>query len=129
MNGHRPRRRCGALCATIAIVAAALTTGATPSVAQRVTGIVRDTGTSAPLAGAVVSTLDAQRQPISHAVADSGGRYFIALTESATQLRVQRIGFQPRFVALPSTREALMTVDLWMTKIPTLLSGVTVNDE
>ena len=108
---------------------ALLATAVTPAVAQRGTGVVRDSSTSAPLPGAVVSALDSLRRSLARTVSDASGRYSIELSDGATQLRVQRIGFQPRVVPLPKRRDALFSMDLWLKKLPTLLSGVTVNDE
>jgi hypothetical protein len=96
--------------------------------AQRITGIVRDTGSIASLSGAVVSLLDAKRQSLARMITDASGRYSLDLTPSAAQLRVVRIGFQPRVLALPSSHAALLTLDVYMTKVPTLLSTVVVSD-
>jgi hypothetical protein len=111
------------------IVMVLLATTQTAVFAQRGTGIVRDSSTSAPLSGAVISALDSLKHPLGRAIADATGRYFIELPDAAKQLRVQRIGFQPHVVTLPRRRDALVTLDLWMTRVPTLLSGVTVNDD
>ena len=97
--------------------------------AQRITGIVRDTATQTSLSGAVVSTLDAQSQTLARTITDGAGRYSLALPANATHLRIVRIGFQPRMLALPSTRSALQTLDATMTKAPTLLSTVVVRDD
>ena len=110
----------------IAALMAALASQAT---AQRGTGTVRDTASAAPLPGAVVSALDSLRHPLGHAVADAAGRYSIELSGNATELRVQRIGFQPRFVPLPRSRPALFTLDVSLSQVATLLAAVTVNDE
>lgn len=100
-----------------------------PAYAQRVAGIVRDTALSVPLAGAVVSTLDSLRQPLGRAITDASGRYSLELSPAATQLRVVRIGFQPRIHALAMGRTGTVVADIWMTKVATLLTTLLVNDE
>lgn len=101
-----------------------------PAAAQRrASGIVRDTSTMGSLSGAVVSALDAQNRSLGRTITDATGRYSIDVTDSAVQLRVVRIGFRPRSVALPANRAASTTIDLWMSRIPTLLSAVVVSDE
>jgi hypothetical protein len=97
--------------------------------AQRITGVVRDTNSRATLSGAVVSVLDAQRQSLARAITDVSGHFSIEAPASATQLRVVRIGFQPRILALPASRASSPTLDITMTKVPTLLSTVMVSDD
>ena len=97
--------------------------------AQRATGFVRDSANASPVTGAVVSVLDSARQTVARTLSDAEGRYFVELPASATQLRVVRIGYQPRVIALSRQRGALETVDVRMLKLVTLLSTVLVNDE
>ena len=104
-------------------------TAASPAYAQRGAGVIHDIGSDAPLAGAVVTTLDSIRQPIGRVLTDAAGRYSIELPPSARQLRVVRLGYQPRIVALPRQRDALFALDISMTKVATLLSTIVVNDE
>ncbi|MEO8335601.1 MAG: carboxypeptidase regulatory-like domain-containing protein [bacterium] len=106
-----------------------LTTVLAPQVsAQRITGIVRDTTSRSSLSGAVVSTLDAQSQTLARTITDASGRYSLELPASATQVRVVRIGFQPRVLAVPASG-TLQTLDVMMAKVPTLLSTVVVIDD
>ncbi|MDB4891077.1 MAG: hypothetical protein JWL61_2932 [Gemmatimonadetes bacterium] len=97
--------------------------------AQRITGVVRDTASQASLSGAVVSTLDAQSQTLARTITDASGRYSLELSGNATQLRIVRIGFQPRLLAVPTARSAVQTRDATMTKVATLLSTVVVRDD
>jgi hypothetical protein len=97
--------------------------------AQRLTGIVRDTTSHASLSGAVVSVLDAQRESLARTITDASGRYSLDVPASATELRIVRIGFQPRTLALPASRAPSQALDITMTKVPTLLSTVMVNDD
>ena len=102
---------------------------AAPASAQRITGIVRDSASSAALSGAVVSTLDAQSQTLARTITDVAGRYSLEFPSSATQLRVVRIGFQPRVLEVPASRGMVLTLNLSMMKVPTLLSTVVVRDD
>lgn len=95
---------------------------------QRVSGIVRDSASSLPVAGAVVSVLDSSRQTIVRALSDGMGRYSLPLAANAAQLRVVRLGFLPKVVTLPRVRDSYMTIDIHMRRAPTLLATVTVND-
>ena len=104
---------------------ALLSPGVNAARAQRLSGVVRDSALQAPLAGAVVSVLDASRAPLSSTITDETGRYSIAIVPSAAQLRVVHIGFQPRVLALPRT----VSFDITLLRLPTLLTGVAVNDE
>ncbi|MES2176685.1 MAG: carboxypeptidase regulatory-like domain-containing protein [Gemmatimonadota bacterium] len=97
--------------------------------AQRLTGIARDTGSVAPLSGVVVVVLDANRIALSRAITGEDGRYSVDLPASATQLRVVRIGYQPRVIALATPRAARPTLDFALTKVGSLLSTRFVNDD
>jgi hypothetical protein len=96
---------------------------------MHVSGVVRDTATTAPLPGAVVAVLDSLRQSLGRTISDAAGRYSMVLPATATRLRVVRIGFQPRDIALPARREGSQPIDIWMTKVPTLLLAVSVSDD
>ncbi|MEO7455796.1 MAG: carboxypeptidase-like regulatory domain-containing protein [Gemmatimonadaceae bacterium] len=95
--------------------------------AQRITGVVHDSGSRSPLPGAVVAALDAKGHSLARVISDAAGRYSVAVADSAAQLRVVRIGFQPRVIALASPRPA--AVDVGMLKVATLLSTVVVVDD
>lgn len=99
-----------------------------PSAAQRVRGVVRDAQSSAAIAGAVVSALDSLRQPVARTLTDAAGRYAMELPASAAIMRVIRIGFQPRVVALAQQHEEPRVVDVELSKLVTLLSTVDVKD-
>lgn len=116
--------RVAILCACLA-VQAPLTSAQT----SRITGLVRDSASATPIAGAVVSELDAGNTSVGRVITNAGGQYSMVLAASATQLRVVRIGFQPRTITLDGKRTDRPVVDVAMMRIPTLLSSVTVNDD
>lgn len=104
---------------------------ATPlaAAAQRATGVVRDSTSSEPVAGAVVSALDSLKHTVARSITDATGRYFVELPATAAQLRIVRIGYQPRAIVMPRVRGQVVTIDVGMLKLATLLSTVLVNDE
>ena len=97
--------------------------------AQRLTGAVRDSGSAAPLAGAVVVLLDATGGTLTRTLSDANGRYAMMRVASAARLRVIRIGFQPRVVPLPQAGDASITVNVAMTRIPPMLAPVEVTSK
>ena len=97
--------------------------------AQRLTGAVRDSGSAAPLAGAVVVLLDATGGTLTRTLSDANGRYAMMRMASAARLRVIRIGFQPRVVPLPQAGDASITVNVAMTRIPPMLAPVEVTSK
>ena len=79
------------LFASLALSASLVTT---QSSAQDVSGTVRDSVTGAPVRGAVVMILGANRQPIERRLASSNGAFRLS-TGSGTLLRIIRIGYLP----------------------------------
>src|SRR5436309_760796 len=71
---------------------------------QRLGGSVRESGTAAPIAGAVVSLLDTAGHATARTITDASGRYAVALSPDARTLRVVRIGFRP--VTVPLAKSA-----------------------
>jgi hypothetical protein len=83
---------------------------------------VRDAGSAAPLSGAVVSAVDSLQKPLTRGISDESGRYTLDLIQGAASVRIVRIGYQPRTIAL--SRGALASsMDIEMTRLATLLSG------
>ncbi|MEP6619873.1 MAG: carboxypeptidase regulatory-like domain-containing protein [bacterium] len=102
---------------------------AVPARAQRVSGIVRDSASGAPLPGAVVSALTANGRSASRALTDSAGHYAFEVPAAATLLRVARIGYRPTVAALPDSRAGAAVMDLSVSHLATLLAPVVVNEE
>ncbi len=95
--------------------------------AQRIGGTVRDSGSAAPLAGAVVVLLDRGGGTLARTLSDAAGRYVMQQSVTAAEVRVIRIGFQPRVVPLPLTRGNTIVVDVAMSRIPPMLAPVEVS--
>ncbi len=107
----------------LAIVAWLPSSATAQGLTGRVTGIVTDRATSAPLPAVQVSvvgtTLGAQT--------DNTGRYSIgAVTAGAHQLRVMRIGYAPLTVNVQVTSGQAITADMQMSAAATTLSELVV---
>lgn len=72
---------------------------ASPLRAQAVRGIVRDSISAQPLAGAVVVLLDQLNAPVARTITDPAGQFRLA-APGARKVRVLRLGFRPRELAL-----------------------------
>lgn len=91
------------------------------------TGVVRDSASRLPVPSAVVRMFDASGRELERTVTNRDGRYRLDALPAARQLRVLRIGFRPRTIAFPSTRDT--TLDVGLVALPTLLEPVDVNDQ
>lgn len=83
-------RRVGALAFVLACLVTCLV--AAPTVAQEVRGDVREQGSGAPLAGALVTLLTAEGDEADRSLSDAGGRYGLAAPPGRYRIRVERIG-------------------------------------
>ena len=115
------RRRVAAavIAATTALASLAL-----PAGAQRVAGTVRDSASREPIAGAAVLLLDAHGVVVARTLSSALGR-FGAPRGGARRIRVVRIGFRPRDLALPAG-QADVRLDIDLPLLPTLLEPVAV---
>lgn len=98
------------------------------AVAQRATGIVRDSASSGMLAGAVVSVLDSARHTVARAISNESGKYSVDLPAAAFQLRIVRLGFRPRELPLAGGGRPVQ-MDVRMTRVPLLLASRVVSDD
>ena len=98
--------------------------------AQRVIGIVRDSASGEPIAGAVVTLLDSAGRLASRSVSGSSGRFSAPVVGAVRRVSLIRIGFRP--MAIPLTiayPHADTTVALTMVALPTLLASMHVVDQ
>lgn len=95
---------------------------ATLARAQTISGRVTDRTSGLPVAGVVVSALDARGEPLIRAVTDSANGYRITLVGTAVRLYFRRIGFSPASVALSDTVNG--RIDVVLTRLPTQLPPV-----
>jgi hypothetical protein len=96
--------------------------------AQRVTGLVADSGSSAPIAGAVVAALDSVGGLVgARTLSDAAGRFVLLVSSRVTRLRIVRIGFQPREMAiLDPARDGAMQIK--MQRIPFMLGAMRASE-
>ena len=95
---------------------------ATLAEAQTVSGRVTDRTSGMPVAGVVVSALDASGQPLVRAVTDSASGYRIMLVPGAMKLHFRRIGFSPVQVAIGDSVNG--RIDVVLSRLPTQLPPV-----
>ncbi|MHB2034246.1 MAG: carboxypeptidase regulatory-like domain-containing protein [Gemmatimonadaceae bacterium] len=97
--------------------------------AQWLRGVVRDSLSGAPVAGAVVSVIDSSGGVRGRVIVGGDGRFSIGAPPAAASLRVIRIGFRPRDVQLSSSAAARAEpVAISMQRLPALLASIRVSD-
>lgn len=97
--------------------------------AQQMRGTVRDGASGEPIPSAVLLLLDSVGVTRARNITDQRGGYRIAAAAWMKRMRVVRIGFRPSEVALPEVvlPDDVATVDVSMTRIPTMLEPVHVS--
>jgi hypothetical protein len=112
--------------ATVMIIASAIAVASRPLSGQVVRGIVRDSTSQLPIAGAVVTTLDSLGRVGRRSLTNERGAYFVTTPVGARHLRIVRLGFRPVDVDVPVSRDSVATVDVVMARIPYTLQPVRV---
>src|SRR4051812_48858027 len=96
--------------ATLCVIA-----GAHSARAQAVRGIARDSTTSAPLPGVVLTVIDSAGATVSRTITDAAGRFTLPVLPSTARIHVVRIGYRPRdFASLAASRP----LEFAMSRIP-----------
>jgi hypothetical protein len=111
---------------TVAFAVVLMCVVAARVVAQSTSGTVRDAPAGRPLSGAIITSVDSGGRTVARAISDADGRFVIALPSNANRLRVVRIGYRPREIAIPTSRES--SLDIAMDHLPPVLETVRVND-
>ncbi len=99
-----------------------------PLGAQELRGVVRDSATRQPVPAVVVILQDSAGAPITRGLTTERGEFRMALPARARRLQLLRIGFRPRDVTLPAPTDGVISLDVAMRMIPTLLEPVRVLD-
>jgi hypothetical protein len=97
--------------AYLALAVSALLLTTRPVVAQELSGTVRDSVTGAPVRGAVVMILAANREPVARRLSSSSGSFQVTIG-SGTLLRVIRIGYLPFEKAINQVGPAPLVITL-----------------
>jgi hypothetical protein len=92
--------------------------------AQQIRGIVTDSAAGTPVAGAVVMLLNASGETLARTVSNLTGEYVVFTPRPAALLRMRRLGFRPRDIALPTPLPERF--DVRLTRVPTLMQPVRV---
>jgi hypothetical protein len=111
---------------SLVVASIALVLSATPASGQRASGTVRDSATNAGLSGAVVLALSQSGASLARTLTNGTGHYSLALPASAVQLRVLRLGFRPGTYTLPTPVPAVVSADIPMGRVTTLLTSMSV---
>lgn len=61
---------------------------------------MRDSVSGLPIAGAVVSALDSANHGLARTLTDARGSYTLSRSRAAVDIKVLRIGYEPRTIAL-----------------------------
>jgi hypothetical protein len=89
--------------------------------AAQLSGTVTDETTRLPVAGAVVSGLDSAGRSVARSATDSRGRFMLRGSNGVRRVRVIRLGFRPREVAVG---RGATTISVSMARLPNLLEPV-----
>jgi hypothetical protein len=112
--------RSGAVALLVAAFAAT-----SPAPAQRVRGTLKDSLTSEPVIGAVITTSDSAGKFLARTVSDDSGQFSVYRMRGASKLHVVRIGFRPRDANFPVSDSD--TLAIRMSPIASLLAAVSSN--
>jgi hypothetical protein len=110
--------------AALLLLAAVVAFARAASAQQQVTGTVRDSASRQPVPGAVVTVLDSLGRALERGTTDQRGQFRVAAPAEGRRIRVLRLGFRPRELAL--SRERGAPGDVVMVAIPILLDQVRV---
>ncbi len=89
-------------------------------------GILRDSTSGEPIAGAVVMVLDGRGQMLQRALSGERGQYRVPRPDSAEQLRVLRLGFRAHVVPLRRPFEAITVIDVILSSLERALQPMEV---
>ncbi|MGH7688437.1 MAG: carboxypeptidase-like regulatory domain-containing protein, partial [Gemmatimonadaceae bacterium] len=90
---------------------------------------MRDSVSGLVVPGAVISAFDSAGHPGLRTISDETGRFTLDVAPGPARLRVIRLGFEPRSVAVPPTaQERAAGLEVRMLALPALLTQVHVSD-
>src|SRR5437868_3302996 len=89
--------------------------------AQELRGVVRDSATRRPIAGAVLVLLDSAGSTLGRNITNDRGVYRISLSPIIRRMQVLHIGYRPRALRVPAIDTGVAILDVDMAVIATLL--------
>jgi len=92
-----------------------------------VRGVVRDSATGQPVAGAVVMALDAIGNTLARTITGERGQYRLNRPPNALLIRAVRLGFRQATERLPLVNAEVTTLNLALATLPRTLQAVEVN--
>lgn len=93
--------------------------------AQRIRGVLTDSATRERVPGAVVILYDSAGRGLARVIAGADGQYTIGSSRTTRTMRVMRIGFRPRELAVGAGDSV---VNVLLQPIPSLVAGVKATD-
>lgn len=94
--------------------------------AQQLRGVVVDSAAGTPVSGAVVMALDSTGTTSARTITGADGHFAFTPAPRPASLRVIRIGYSPRSLALAAT-DPSASLRVSMSRLPAMLSAVRVN--
>jgi hypothetical protein len=131
MNGVvvRPQARRGWGAAAAPLLLAVLTAGWVWWQERLLTGVVQDSASAAPVAGALVSQVRGERAVV-RTTTEGGGRFALRLQGPAPyELRVEQLGYEPATIPLEAEDVAEGEVHISLVAQPVLLEGLGVQTD
>jgi hypothetical protein len=101
-----------------------LIAGCATVVQAQLRGVVRDSTSGAPLAGAIVTVLDSAARVGARSLTRADGQFAVTTTPASRRLRVVRIGYRPVDLPIPAMQAA--PIGIAMGHLPPMLDAVRV---
>ena len=114
------RKRVAGLVLVLVVVAAT-----SQAHAQRIRGVLTDSATRERVPGAVVILYDSAGRGLARVIAGADGQYTIGSGATTRTMRIMRIGFRPRELAVGAGDSV---VNISLQPIPSLLAGIKATD-
>jgi hypothetical protein len=106
---------------TLVLALGLIVSSAAVALAQRVSGVVRDSISDMPVGGAVVWLSDSTGASVARSIGDQSGAFTVLRALGATRIHVVRIGYRPHDAPLPSAESGIL---IRLEAIPAFLTAV-----
>ena len=122
----KPARRARSTAFRIARALTLLAAAAAACGAQGLTGVVRDSATRQPIAGAVLTIRDSAGTALMRRLTNARGEYGVDAVAGGRTIRVVRIGYEPRDVPVPPRAEPGARLEIVLLALPSMLRPIRV---